>query len=211
MGANVGYYSVILGKEVGPSGKVYAFEPEPLNFELLSKGVAANALTNVRAEQLALSDTHGSLKLYLAAENKGDHRIAPAAEARESIEIAAVPLDEYLPDHEPVHFIKIDTQGAEGLIVAGMHRVLEENEDIALVVEFWPEGLHKTGKSAEQLLADLSALGFDELYEVSENEKGVTRTTAEYLLKNYTVENQKHTNVVLPKGKMRQRVVVTGD
>lgn len=210
VGANVGYYTVLLAREVGPSGKVYAFEPEPVNFDLLERGVAANAYTNVTAEQLALSDSNGSLKLYLAAENKGDHRIAPAVEDRESIEIRAVPLDEYLPAQERVHFIKVDTQGAEGLIVAGMQRVLAENPDLVLILEFWPEGLKNTGSSADQLLANLAQLGFSEMYEVFENGRGVVPVSAGDLLSRYTLENQQHTNIAVGKGKMRERLSAYG-
>jgi FkbM family methyltransferase len=206
VGANVGYYTIVLSRKVGPGGKVYAFEPEPTNFDLLMKGVSANGLTNVTAEQLALSDSRGSLTLYLASENKGDHRIAPAAESRESIEIEAIPLDEYLPPGTPVNFVKVDTQGAEGVILAGMERVLGDNTDIVLVIEFWPEGLQRIGGSAEQVLADLAALGFDEVFEISEDDRGVRQTSAGELLSQYTVENQGQTNLVFPKGKMRARM-----
>ncbi len=206
VGANVGYYTIILSRKVGPGGKVYAFEPEPTNFDLLMKGVSANGLTNVTAEQLALSDSRGSLRLYLASENKGDHRIAPAAESRESIEIEAIPLDEYLPPGTPVNLIKVDTQGAEGVILAGMRRVLADNPDIGLGIEFWPEGLQQVGGSAKKVLAHLTELGFDEVFEISEDERGVRRTSTAELLNQYTVENQGQTNLVFPKGKMRGRM-----
>ena len=42
LGANIGYYTLILAQLVGKSGHVYAFEPDPLNFEILSKNVKEN-------------------------------------------------------------------------------------------------------------------------------------------------------------------------
>ena len=56
LGANIGYYTLILAQLVGKSGHVYAFEPEPSNFEILSKNVKENKHDNVTLVQKAISD-----------------------------------------------------------------------------------------------------------------------------------------------------------
>ena len=82
-GANTGYYTLIGSRLVGDKGKVYAFEPEPANFELLQKNVRLNGLSNVVLERKALSNRNGTLKLFIADKNKGDHRIyQPEGESR---------------------------------------------------------------------------------------------------------------------------------
>lgn len=160
VGANAGYYTVIGSKLVGDKGKVYAFEPEPATFELLQKNVRLNGLTNVVLEQKALSNRKGTLKIFIADMNKGDHRIyQPEGESRPTVDVETVRLDEYLKDQKPrVDLIKIDTQGAEGVILEGMKGLLEGRTDgPTIFMEFWPHGLHGMGTDAGDLLKTLQS------------------------------------------------------
>ena len=115
-GANVGYYTIIGSRLVGDKGKVYAFEPEPANFALLQKNVRLNGLTNVVLERKALSNRKGTMKLFIADANKGDHRIyQPEGESRPSVDVEAVRLDEYFKDHKRrIDFLKIGHPGGRG-------------------------------------------------------------------------------------------------
>ena len=75
VGANVGAYSVLLGQWVGPSGRVFAFEPEPSAFQGLSRHVAMNGLDAiVHPISAALSDHEGTARLVVAA-TAGETRI----------------------------------------------------------------------------------------------------------------------------------------
>ena len=116
VGANVGYYTIIGSRLVGDKGKVYAFEPEPAKFELLEKNVRLNGLTNVVLERKALSNRKGTLKLFIADKNKGDHRIyQPEGESRPSVDVEAVRLDEYFKDHKRrIDVLKIGHPGRRG-------------------------------------------------------------------------------------------------
>jgi FkbM family methyltransferase len=159
-GANTGYYTLIGSRLVGDKGKVYAFEPEPANFELLQKNVRLNGLSNVVLERKALSNHHGTLKLFIADKNKGDHRIyQPEGESRPSIDVEAVRLDEYFKDKQRViDFLKMDTQGAEGLILEGMTGLFEGRSDRPTIfMEFWPHGLKGMGTDAGALLKSLQS------------------------------------------------------
>lgn len=159
-GANAGYYTLIGSRLVGDKGKVYAFEPEPAMFELLQKNVRLNGLTNVVLERKALSNRTGPLKLFLAPDNKGDHRIyQPQDESRPSVDVEAVRLDEYFRDHKGrIDFIKSDTQGAEGAILEGMKGILDRQADRPTIfMEFWPYGLKGLGTDAGDLLKELQS------------------------------------------------------
>jgi FkbM family methyltransferase len=159
-GANFGYYTLIGSRLVGDKGKVYAFEPDPTNFELLQKNVRLNGLTNVVLERKALSNRKGTLKLYIAGENKGDHRIyQPDGESRPSVEVEAVRLDEYFKDHKRgIDFLKTDTQGAEGVILEGMTGLLEGRADgPTIFMEFWPHALQGMGTDAGAMLKMLQS------------------------------------------------------
>ena len=67
IGANIGYYTLIAAKLVGNKGIVYAFEPEPSNYELLCQNIAINGYTNVVPIEKAVSKTSGKTKLYVNA------------------------------------------------------------------------------------------------------------------------------------------------
>jgi FkbM family methyltransferase len=159
-GANVGYYTIIGSRLVGDKGRVYAFEPEPESFALLQENVRLNGLSNVVLERKALSNRTGKLRLFIAPLNKGDHRIyQPEGESRASVEVEAVRLDEYFADQERgIDLIKMDTQGAEGLILEGMTGLLEGRTDRpTLFMEFWPYGLSAMGTEADALLQTLES------------------------------------------------------
>ncbi len=163
VGANAGYYTIIGSRLVGEKGKVYAFEPEPAMFALLEKNVRLNGLTNVVLERKALSNKRGTLKLYLADQNKGDHRIyQPEDESRPSVDIEAVRLDEYFKGHERrIDVLKTDTQGAEGLILEGMTGLLAGRTDgPTIFMEFWPHGLKGLGTDAAALLKMLQSYDY---------------------------------------------------
>ena len=87
---------------------------------------------NVVLERKALSNRKGTLKLFISDDNKGDHRIyQPEGESCPSVDVEAVRLDEYFKDQNerPIDVLKMDTQGAEGLILEGMTGLLEGQTD----------------------------------------------------------------------------------
>ena len=60
IGANIGYFTLLFAKLVGPAGKVYSFEPEPSNFSILKKNVKVNEYRNVILEK-----RHFQIKLVI--------------------------------------------------------------------------------------------------------------------------------------------------
>jgi FkbM family methyltransferase len=168
-GANLGWYSVVLGQRVGPDGLVLAFEPEPHNFDLLRQNLVSNRVdAQVRATNAALSSHPGSVTLELSATNLGDHRVrlGPGRKGvrdqygesqREVREVPATTLDAALEaagvGAKPVRFIKIDCQGHEVEILRGAGATLRRTE--SLLLEYWPYGLRRCGASLDDLLACL--------------------------------------------------------
>jgi FkbM family methyltransferase len=139
VGANIGYYTVLASRLVGSSGRVVAFEPDPVAASFLRKNLLLNAIDGAVVEQKAVSDENGTIQLYLAPENKGDHRTIPTEEARETIDVEAVRLDDYASSlGGRIDMVKVDTQGAEGFILRGMEGVIENNPELTLILEFWP-------------------------------------------------------------------------
>lgn len=95
VGANIGYYTLLLAKQVGHAGRVFAFEPDPVNFDLLQRNVERNGYRNIVLERLAVSDVTGSVTLFTNEENRGDHRIHPTTSDLPAVEVPSVRLDDY--------------------------------------------------------------------------------------------------------------------
>ena len=137
IGANIGYYTLIMARLAGPKGKVFAFEPDPYNFAILKKNVEINGYKNIILEQKAVSNKTQKTKLYLNADNYGDHRIYKFDESHKSVAIESITLDDYFKDYGcNIDFVKIDTQGAEYYIIEGMKTILEKNQNIKIILEY---------------------------------------------------------------------------
>jgi FkbM family methyltransferase len=158
VGAHVGYYSVLFSRAVGAAGEVIAFEPEPRNRQLLQANLLLNDCGNVRVDARAVSRQTGRATLHLSRTNFGDHRLQPVA-GRESIEVETVALDELLHAAIP-DFIKMDTQGAEPAVLAGMRGLIERGREVlACLIEFAPGLLARDGLDLAGFASLLEALG----------------------------------------------------
>lgn len=192
IGANIGYYTTLMAKLVGPSGKVFAFEPDPDNFETLKKNIETNGFKNVTIEKLAVSDVTKDLKLFYSTD-KGDQRVYDSNDGRQFRTIKAVSLDDYLKEfRQPVHFIKMDIQGAEGYALQGMRKTITGN-NLLMNIEFWPLGLDNSGFGARKFVETLNAMGVH--YRDSADER-ITDQNAEQLFEKYTPVKKNFTNLI---------------
>lgn len=158
-GANIGVYSQFLSQCVGPTGRVHSFEPDPNNFKHLQHLLAR--FPNVVANELAASDTTGQCTLYVSDKLNVDHRTySTEGETRRTILIKSITLDDYFKPGERVDLIKLDIQGYELHALRGARRVLADNPQVKLLLEFWPYGLIEAGASAQGLLSFLQQRGF---------------------------------------------------
>lgn len=185
IGANIGYYTLLFARRVGPGGHVFAFEPEPNNFALLTKNVQMNGYTNVTLVNKAVSNTNGRLGLFISKGNNADHRVYDSQDGRDSVEVESVRLDDYLADFtRAVNFIKMDIQGAVYAAAQGMTSLLRKNPDIVLVTEFWPLGILRSGSEPRAFLELLRDLGFA-MYRIDEDDQRIEKAGIEALLDAY--------------------------
>ena len=77
VGANIGYFSLLASRLVGPAGTVLAFEPEAANYALLEANCRRNGCDNVRCFRAALGEENASGTIYLNELNRGDHSLYP--------------------------------------------------------------------------------------------------------------------------------------
>ena len=175
-GANIGIYSSFLARCVGRTGEVHSFEPAPENFKRLY--AATRCLANVRPNAAAVGERSGKSQLYVSENLNVDHRAyAPATESRLAIDIEMMALDDYFKPGTTVDLIKLDLQGYELHALHGAKRVLSENSEIKLLLEFWPHGLESAGGHWRELVQLLRGLGMrvlqlknDSLIDLNESE-----------------------------------------
>ncbi len=164
VGANIGYFSLLAAKLVGPSGKVIAVEASPFIFEKLKGNIEQNGVKNVLALNLAVSDSSGVAKVYAAPQgNIGETTILESKGYELESEIPCARLDEVLSseDLRRIKVIKIDVEGAEWAVVAGMPQVLASSPDsLEFVIEINPKHLATLGRSARDILQTFETAGF---------------------------------------------------
>jgi len=163
IGANIGYYTLIFANLVGKKGHVFAFEPEPDNFDVLKKNVETNNYKNTTTENLAVSNKIGNIKLYLSKSNVGQHKIFPSKMTSDDyVNVNVTTIDEYfkLSDlYDKISFIKIDVEGAEMSVLQGMDKLLEKNR-LTLLMEFDLKQMIENNISPQDLLNFLVSKGF---------------------------------------------------
>ncbi len=133
IGANIGFYTLFFAKLVGPKGMVYAFEPEPKNFEILKKNISVNDLKNVKCYNFAVGSSNRTVNMSLSDE-MGHHQI----DLHGDLEVKCIKLDDYIKNAD---FIKIDAEGSEEQILKGMPNLLQQN--ISLMIEYYYKLLKK--------------------------------------------------------------------
>jgi len=160
VGANIGIYSQFLSRCVGPTGLVHSFEPSLDNFRRLS--AATRDLSNVRLTRAVVGERSGECKLYVSDKLNVDHRAYKAdGDSRRAVPTDMVALDKYFKPGQRVDLIKMDIQGYELHALRGAQRVLQENPDINLLLEFWPAGLEQAGVGWEELVETLQGLNMN--------------------------------------------------
>ena len=73
VGAHVGYYSLLAARQVGPTGRVYAFEPDSSNHDLLLGNIERNGYTNIVAMRKAVSNRVVPMTLFLTGLDDSRH------------------------------------------------------------------------------------------------------------------------------------------
>ena len=130
-GANVGQYSLLASRAVGPTGRVHAFEPVPRNYERLARHLNANGAANVTAHRAGLWHEPSTIHLGLGAEFAGNNDGSFSVGFRGDVAAPAVRLDDVGIGR--VDAIKMDVEGAEWSALQGMARTLEAHRPLLLM------------------------------------------------------------------------------
>jgi FkbM family methyltransferase len=163
IGANVGLFTVVAARRVGPTGRVHAFEPTPELAAHISSNLELNDLGNVAVNELAISDSDGHATLHFAEPNDpGENSIVNCTPGVRTLKVATVTIDDYIGRCRVgrVDVIKMDIEGAEMAALRGGPKLLSGDNSPVLVLEFHPSTLAYGGHSPDDLLGLLASYGY---------------------------------------------------
>jgi FkbM family methyltransferase len=200
IGANVGYYTALALAHIG-NGTVIAMEPDPDNFRYLQQTIDANHGRHTIAVQKAAGSEAGFLTLYRSSSNRGDNRLYPHAFSESSTRVEVCTVDGLLAEHgiASVDLIKIDVQGFEGHVLAGMKQTLRQPANLILLMEFWPFGLKSAGTDPLHLLAELEQAGL-RLYQLNAKGKPIPVADKNALIAGHP--GRDYANIVAVRGEV---------
>lgn len=205
VGANIGYWTTVLSFQVGRTGKVLAFEPNPNTFDFLTRNITSNGCDNVVAYNVGIADTNKPGNLYVDELHSGDDRVYYSCagkddRARKVLAIELRTLDSYMQamDLEKLSFIKIDVQGFETMVLKGLFNILTTSNPI-LLIEFSPSTYAEAGSSIEEFFEVYNKLSYKSYSVPSKKQSG----DAEMILEEIDIIKVGHgfsENIILKRG-----------
>lgn len=164
LGANVGYFTLLMSRLVAPTGSIYAFEPDPDIFVVLAQNVRNNGCSNTTLESFAVSDITGSATFIQARMRMGGF-LAKRQDAHalgEPINVRSITLDDYFCGlgWPKVDIVKMDLEGGELAALRGMKGLVRRNPHLELIMEINQVGLATSNSSMQQISEALLDLGF---------------------------------------------------
>jgi FkbM family methyltransferase len=168
IGANVGAHALLAADLVGATGRVHAVEASPTIFNRLKRNLNANRASNVIAYNCAVLDHTEPVPVFLHEDSNLGGTTVVSREAsnrgcaQESI-VEGHPLSAIIPIPEicAARLIKIDVEGAEWLVVKGMHDVLPLlHRDVEIIIEVTRAALNEFLISVEEFLTVFTQHGF---------------------------------------------------
>jgi len=162
VGANIGYFSLLAARQVGPAGRVLALEPHPMNFAVLEQVQVSNAIGCLTPMRIGLADTSGTASIGMADQEAYPNRTASMVEPDAShTPVPVMSLDDLVESEgiARIDLLKIDVDGFETRIIAGARKSLERGIIDHLIIEFNDFWLAKSGSSVPCLAEMISAGG----------------------------------------------------
>ena len=140
-GANIGFFSLVASKIVGPTGIIISFEPTPLTSSYLKKNIKINNINNIIVSEYGLSSSKKKLPFLLSNNPEGNaiisDKIATAKDGNKIITINTISIDEFCAKKNivKVDLIKLDIEGQELEAIKGAKKILSANQNIRIIFE----------------------------------------------------------------------------
>ncbi|MGH9699201.1 MAG: FkbM family methyltransferase [Candidatus Acidiferrales bacterium] len=126
LGANIGFYSLLAARCIGPQGKIFSFEPDSTTAERLRRNVARNGFANINVVEAGVWSASGTLQFSPADDSSPDRGVGTfvGADATAGKAVRTVALDDFALGAAPPDAIKCDVEGAEVEVFRGAEKLL---------------------------------------------------------------------------------------
>lgn len=176
VGAHVGFFSIVAGALVGPTGRVFSFEPNLDNYRRLVDHLAHNQMDYIVPFNWAVGDKPGLVSLFANTDNDGGHSLWNPAEHPLQVKSQAAPPQAqaaYISTLDDVFIggpgagatgwpkmIKIDVEGNELAVLKGGRELLSKVQPPAVIAEVNPFALAKMGATVEEMYTFMEQIGY---------------------------------------------------
>jgi len=170
LGANFGWFTLVLSKLVGSSGRVYSFEADPSLVSILKENIKLNGFSNVSVLSFAVSNKTGVSKFSLNESYDTRNQLESNLPSKNTVDVKVTSLDEFCNQEnlKRVDFIKMDIEGSEPKVLEGMKKTLAANPNLKIISEFNKGAMLSVGASPENFINSLNEAGFI-IEEIDEN------------------------------------------
>lgn len=186
VGANAGFFTLLMAQLTGPSGQVFAFEPTARVFEILNQNIRLNGFHNVQAECSAVGECSGETEFREGPSGFEVYNtigaVAHQHARSQAFTVTRVPLtrmDDYCRRQGIQHldFVKVDVEGAELLVLRGMEEIAGKSPGLVVVIETDGQMTQSFGYEPQDVVAWFHAHGF-EVYDLNSGGEPVPRIAA---------------------------------
>ena len=171
VGANVGYFTILMAILVGESGFVSALEPNKVLLPFLQKNIDIRALKNVRVYPYAAGSEQQKARFYINRRNYGDGRMFDPRittgggdwqkfgfdRVPQKTKVQMVRVDDL--HLEDIDIVLIDTQGFDHLVLRGMTKTIQKHPP-KILTEFVPQWIEDLGENPVEVIKEYKSWGF---------------------------------------------------
>jgi FkbM family methyltransferase len=156
-GANIGWFSVLGSRLVGPGGRVFSVEPDPLNLSILRANLERHGCSNTTVLPVAAWSKRDELDFHRPAEEGATGRVGK--DDGSGLRVPAARLDELVEG--PVDYVKVDCELTDHVVVEGSEGLIRDNPSILISVEFHPWHESHLGAQPNQVLDTYRGMGLN--------------------------------------------------
>lgn len=167
VGANIGIYSLMASVKAGNNGKVYAFEPAEWAINRLKKNISINKFSNIEVIEKGVGEAPGHFNFYVCEDDAYNSLgNSPMEGVKEVRKIEVITVDDFVRERElsKVDVLKIDTEGADYLVLKGASSLLQSKNPPIIFCEYnknIKEGFEFTLKDFDQFLNNMGYKVFE--------------------------------------------------
>lgn len=167
LGANIGYVTLIMADIVGKKGHVYAIEPDPRNYKILSKNIEVNNISSfVDSYHMGVSNNTGEITFY-ASDKSNLGGMTRSKHTSKAITVKVTKLDDFLKDKQKPQFMKMDIEGHEVEVLEGLYETVKNSDcPMKILMEVHPM-YYSEDHSLDKQLRNYLNVGFKAKYVLS--------------------------------------------